>query len=136
MTMSNMDDNSDSRNVDKWLPSDPKGHKAIRVMRRLVLAGILLDIVVGVFVATRVPLETTILYTRLSREIQIPIISLLGFPLVLSLWWLKSRRAAFEPLPPKERRLLLVVTIPVYASMVLGQLFLANAYLEAASQIS
>lgn len=109
----------------------PLGGRTIVWLRRVLLAGVLLDIVVAVFVVTQVPTGTTVSYTRASREWQMPLLVLLIAPLVLiSLWW-RSRRAASESLPRGERRFLLVIFVPFWLFFVVGQLFMARDFLIA-----
>jgi len=134
MTEASNGDDRDPIDKREWLSGDAKGHKIVRVLRNIILAGIAIDIMVGIFIVTQVPLDTTILYTRLSRSFQIPIFALVGLPVILSLLWLRSRRAAHEPLPPNERVILLAAGIPFITFMVVGQFFLANAYLQASGQ--
>jgi hypothetical protein len=135
MTSAPEDGGHNPTDKSQWLPRDPKGHRLIRVMRNLVLISILVNVVVAIYTVGHVPLDTTTSYTRRSKEYQIPIFVLLGMPTILALWWLRSRRAAFEPLPPNERALLFALAIPIMIIMVVSQFFLARSYLEAGSSL-
>jgi len=109
----------------------PLGGRTIVWLRRVLLVGVLLDIVVAVFVVMQVPIDTTVSYTRVSREWQMPLLVLLIAPLVLmSLWW-RSRRAASESLPRGERKFLLVIFVPFWLFFTAGQFFMAHDFLIA-----
>jgi len=120
-----------SGDVESEHATKPLGGSMIVWLRRVLLAGVLLDIVVAVFVVIQVPIGTTVSYTRASREWQMPLLVLLIAPLVLiSLWW-RSRRAASESLPRGERRFLLVIFVPFWLFFVVGQLSMARDFLIA-----
>jgi uncharacterized integral membrane protein len=117
--------------VESEYPEKPLGGMTIVWLRRVLLAGVLLDIVVAIFVVIQVPIDTTVSYTRVSREWQMPLLVLLIAPLVLiSLWW-RSRRAASESLPRRERRFLLVIFVPFWLFFTVGQFFMARNFLIA-----
>ncbi|KQO81862.1 hypothetical protein ASF17_12215 [Frigoribacterium sp. Leaf263] len=107
----------------------PLGGRTAVVLRRLLAAGVLVDLVVAGFVLSQVPLDTTISYTRVSNEWQIPIFALFAAPaLLLTLWW-QTRKAEDQPLPPKERVFLIAIFVPFLAFFVGAQFFMARDYL-------
>ena len=110
-------------------PVKPLGGRTAVVLRRLLAAGVLVDLVVAGFVLSQVPLDTTISYTRVSNEWQIPMFALFAAPaLLLTLWW-QTRKAQDQPLPPKERAFLIAIFVPFLAFFVGAQFFLARDYL-------
>lgn len=128
---------------DRQVPGDvgpepdakPIGGPTIVWLRRILLVGILLDLIVALIVSTQVPLDTTISYSRLSREWQMPLVVLLIAPLVLGgLWW-RSRHSASEPLPRGERKILLVIFVPFWLFLTVGQLFMARDFLIAGGML-
>lgn len=135
MTSAPKDGGQNPTDKSQWLPRDPKGHRLIRVLRNLLIMSILVNVVVASYTVGHVPFDTTISYTRRSKEYQVPMFVLLGMPAILAIWWFRSRRAAFEPLPPNERVLLFTLAIPVMMFMVMSQLFLARSYLETSSSL-
>ena len=135
--MASARDDGDRNPTDKseWLPRDPKGHRLIRVTRNLILFCILLDVVVAIYTFTQVPLDTTTRYTRYSKEYEIPIFVLFGMPTVLALLWLRSCRAAYDPLPPNERKILFALGIPMLSFMMVSQFVVMRDFLEAGSSL-
>jgi hypothetical protein len=111
--------------------SVPLGGKTVRRLRLLTLIGALLDLVIAFAIVTQVPLNTTISYTRVSREWQIPLFALLAAPVLLSALWWQTRTAETQPLPDKERVFLIVISVPFLAFFTVGQVFMARDYLIA-----
>jgi len=100
-------------------------------MRAVMLVGLAVDLVVALYVLAQVPPGTTISYTRLSREWQLPIVALGLFPALILSLWVRSRKAPDEDLPPVER-VILVVGLPLLLlAFVAGQFVLGHAYLQA-----
>lgn len=100
-------------------------------MRAVMLVGLAVDLVVALYVLTQVPPGTTISYTRLSREWQLPIVALGLFPALILGLWVRSRKAPDEDLPPIER-VILVIGLPLLLlAFVAGQFVLGHAYLQA-----
>jgi hypothetical protein len=100
-------------------------------MRAVMLVGLAVDLVVALYVLTQVPPGTTISYTRLSREWQLPIVVLGLFPALILGLWVRSRKAPDEDLPPVER-VILVVGLPLLLLVLVGgQFVLGHAYLQA-----
>lgn len=100
-------------------------------MRAAMLVGLAVDLVVALYVLTQVPPGTTISYTRLSREWQLPIVGLGLFPALILGLWVRSRKAPDEDLPPVER-VILVVGLPLLLLVLVGgQFVLGHAYLQA-----
>jgi hypothetical protein len=95
-----MDDDSARDDGAAFEATKPLGGRTVVVLRRLLAVGVLVDLVVTGFVLTEVPLDTTISYTRVSNEWQIPMFALFAAPaLLLTLWW-QTRKAEGQPLPP------------------------------------
>jgi len=109
----------------------PLGGKTARRLRLLTLIGALLDILIAIAVVTQVPLSTTISYTRISSESQVPLFGLLAAPVLLSALWWQTRSAETQPLPDKERVLLIAISVPFLGFFTIGQLFMARDYLIA-----
>lgn len=96
-----------------------------------MLVGLAVDLVVALYVLTQVPPGTTISYTRLSREWQLPIVVLGLFPALILSLWVRARKAPDEDLPPVER-VILVVGLPLLLLVLVGgQFVLGHAYLQA-----
>jgi hypothetical protein len=110
-------------------PTKPLGGRTVVVLRGVLAAGVLVDLVVTGFVLSQVPLDTTISYTRVSNEWQMPTFALFAAPaLLLTLWW-QTRKAEDQPLPPRERVFLIAIFVPFRAFFVGAQFFLARDYL-------
>lgn len=122
---------------DPWAREEPSEADRLRSrtlvvhMRAVILVGLAVDLVVALYVLTRVPPGTTISYTRLSREWHLPIVVLGLFPALILGLWVRSRKAPNEDLPPVER-IILIVGLPLLLLVLVGgQFVLGHAFLQA-----
>jgi hypothetical protein len=124
-----MDDDSARDDGAAFEATKRLGGRTVVVLRGVLAAGVLVDLVVTGFVLSQVPLDTTISYTRVSNEWQMPTFALFAAPaLLLTLWW-QTRKAEDQPLPLKERAFLIAIFVPFLAFFVGAQFFLARDYL-------
>jgi len=96
----------------------------------LLLAGV--SLISCIFVFTQVPFTTSLDYETVSRQADIPVISLLVAPALLYSFWVSSRRKQSAPLSRNQRRYLLpLVAGPLFAFFFIGQMYLSLEYLKA-----
>lgn len=75
------------------------------VGRALVTSGIV-TLAIALYVATQVPPDTTMVYNRLNRQFDVPLLGMLGFPCLLLIMWAKGRKDRSGLIPTKERYVL------------------------------
>ena len=61
------------------------------LVRRITLACTLVLVAIVAFVATQVPLNTTVAYNRLGSEFRLPVFALLVLPALLFSIWIRGR---------------------------------------------
>jgi len=119
---------------DRQPPTDEEIRLGTRTqvwVNRVNLACIAFSLAAIVFVMTRVPLNTTVTYNRLSSEFQMPIFAMLAIPAILTVIWLRSRGAAAGVIDTKERYVLIIFATIFMTFCLIGQIILVNAFLAA-----
>jgi hypothetical protein len=111
------------------------GVQAQRWVQRFVVGCFVAVMTVALVVFTQVPLSTTVSYTRLSNDFQIPVWALLLIPLVLAIIWRKGRGPNAGHMPKSERIVMIVLAVVYLLFSTVGQIFMASFYLEAAGRI-
>jgi hypothetical protein len=111
------------------------GVQAQRWVQRFVVGCFVAVMTVALVVFTQVPLSTTVSYTRLSNDFQIPVWALLLIPLVLVIIWRKGRGPNAGHMPKSERIVMIVLAVVYLLFSTVGQILMASFYLEAAGRI-
>lgn len=107
------------------------GAQAQRWVGRALVTSSIATLTIGIYVATQVPLDTTVVYNRLSQQFDVPIVGMLGFPFLLMLTWAKGRKDRSGLIPAKERYVLWSLGLLFFALSIVGQGILAAGFLEA-----
>ena len=111
------------------------GVQAQKWVQRFVAGCFVAVVSVTLVVFTRVPLGTTVSYTRLSNDFQIALWALLLNPLVLAITWLKGRGPEAGHMPKSERIVMVVLAVAYLTFSIIGQIYLAFFYLDAGGRI-
>lgn len=122
---------------DRPPPTDEEirlGTKTQAWVNRANLACIAFSLAAIVLVMTRVPLNTTVTYNRLSSEFHMPIFAMLAIPAVLTAIWLRSRRPDAGVIDNKERIVLIIFATIFMTCCLVGQIILVNAFLAAGNR--
>jgi cytochrome bd-type quinol oxidase subunit 2 len=106
------------------------GAQAQRWVGRTLVASSIVTLAMALYVTSQVPLDTTMVYNRLSRQFDVPLLGMLGFPCLLLIMWAKGRKDRSGLIPARERYVLWSLGLLFFGGSIVGQSFLAAGFLE------
>jgi len=102
------------------------------LVRRITLACTLVLVAIVAFVATQVPLTTTVAYNRLGSEFRLPVFALLVLPVLLFSIWIRGRDLKKNgEIDTKERHMLVIFSSIFMTFCLVAQIVFASTFLDA-----
>ena len=101
------------------------------IVRRITLACTVVLMAIVAFVATQVPLNTTVAYNRLGSEFRLPALALLVPPALLFSIWIRGRDPKNGDIDTRERYMLVIFSSIFMTFCLVAQMVFATTFLNA-----